>query len=180
MLGNKPGSKQPWSIQVLTPDYLIDGGFDDSKDNGSAMYLFKAWPDMDSKLDASISMHLTSVRFQPVGSLTAPSGSVPDWFVFSNAFVALIPRDEVSTAYVAANNASMYLIPADIFVGSYIIRGTILCPDKNLSRLKYYFNFAVQNAQIESVTPGAKLQAFTAPFAIVRTHLIQGIAYSAQ
>ena len=46
----------PWSIQALTPDYLVDGLFDESLNNNTAMYYFKGWYDDDGKLAISASL----------------------------------------------------------------------------------------------------------------------------
>ena len=99
--------------------------------------------------------------------------------MFPNTFVAIIPRDEASTAFVAKNNTSKNLIPADIYVGPYIIHGTILSPDNSFSILRYYFNFGVRDAVIDCQLPDTKLQGLKAPFVMVRTHLLQGIAMRA-
>lgn len=163
----------PWAIQVLTPDYLVDGLYDEKQDNSTAEFFFKS--DAGDSLGREASMHLTAVRFQPTRHMTIPASSATDWFVYSYSFVAIIPRDENSTIYVAKNNNFKNLIPADIYVGPYLIHGTILSRDKKLSIFRYWFSIAVRDAEIECQLPGAKLQDLKAPFALVRTHLLQGI-----
>jgi len=66
----------------------------------------------------------------------------------------------------------------NIYVGPYYIHGTVISPDKLLGNLRYYFNFAVRDAEIECLEAGAKFQGLKAPYVIVRTHLLQGIAQS--
>jgi hypothetical protein len=176
MFGAKPAaSKQPWLVQVLTPDYLVEGHFDEGDENYMGLYFFRAWPDLDGKLPVSACMHLTNARFQSMSNLTLPPSSATDWFGFPNNMLALFPRDELSLAYMFKNNAPKNLIPAEIYVGPYLIKGTILCPEKSLIALRIYFNFAVQDAVIECLTPGAKFQSHKEPFVMVRTHLVQGI-----
>jgi hypothetical protein len=167
-----------WAIQVLTPDYLVDGLFDESLNTSTAMYYFKEWYDADGILAISASLHLTAVQFQPTRLMAGPSSPATDWWGFSYSLVALIPRDESSLAHVTKNFNPKVVIPADIYVGPYRIHGTILSPDRQLGALRYYFNFAVRDAEIECLETGAKFQGLKAPYAIVRTHLLQGITQS--
>jgi hypothetical protein len=166
----------PWAIQVLTQDYLINGFYDESQDNSTAPFFFRAWADYDGKIANSAAMHLTNIQFQPTRASAFPGGSAADWFMYSHMVVAVMPHDEQSTLFVANNNnKNKYMIQADIFTGSYLIRGTVLCPDRKINRYQAYFNLPVQNAEISCLLPDARLQGLKAPFAIVRTHLIQGI-----
>jgi len=164
-----------WTLQVLTLDYLVEGLFDDNNDNHTATYYFRSWYDDEGKLAISASLHLTQVHIQPTRNATPPISSAAEWWSFSNNLIAVIPRDENSLAHVAKNNSPKSVIPADIFVGPYRIHGSVLCPDKQLSSVRYYFTFVVQDAEILCLDAETKLPSLKAPYAIVRTHLIQGM-----
>jgi len=92
----------------------VDGLFDESLNNSTAMYYFKGWYDDDGKLAISASLHLTRVQLQPTRSMTGPAGPANDWWGFPHTLVALIPRDESSLAHVAKNFNPKFVIPADI------------------------------------------------------------------
>jgi len=164
-----------WTIQVLTLDYLVEGLFDDSNDNHTAMYFFRSWYDDNGKLAISASIHLTKVHIQTMRNATPPVSSAAEWWSFSNNLIAIIPSDENSLAYVVKNNVPKSVISADVFVGPYRIHGSVLCPDKQLSSVRYYLNFVVQDAEILCLDVDAKLPSLQVPYAIVRTHLVQGI-----
>ncbi len=164
-----------WAVQVLTPDYLVEGLFDDSYDNNLAIYFFQGKYDSDGQLARTASIHLTSVQFQPTRHMTIPVSSATDWCTFAYSLVALIPHDENSLAFVTKNNNPKFIIPADIYVGPYHIHGMVQSPDKQLNALRYYFTFTVRDAEIECLEAGAKLPNMKAPYAVIRSHLMQGI-----
>jgi hypothetical protein len=167
-----------WAIQVLTPDFLIDGRMDPqagSDRNWADTYIFEASAGGPAYCTASVFFAEASLK--ATSTLVAPYDSATDMSLFgATAFVAAIPRDEASTAYLVKSNKYKSLISADIFVGSYLIHGKIWSPNKpesGLSFIKTYSRFVVQDARIDCLIPGAKMQGLEAPFAVVRTHLLQ-------
>ena len=120
---------------------------------------------------------LTATQFQPTSDLVAADGLGDNWVICgANAFVMVIPRDEASTTFLLKQNKSKSLVSADIYVGSYHVRGKVWSPDKpesGLSFLRYYSRFVVQDATIDCSVPGARLHGLEAPFVVVRTHLLQ-------
>jgi hypothetical protein len=89
--------------------------------------------------------------------------------VYAESIVAVIPRDEASTAYVLKNNASLFKspIPAEVRVGSYLLRGEVLSPDNLLNVFESYFRFAIRNAEISCLLPGSQLGELRAPYVLV-------------
>ncbi len=111
--------KVRWAVQILTVDYLIDGYIDGERDK----YSFRL---VDHDVSAT---PVISARFQPTGNLAAPAApAVPLVVVYGDRLVALIPRDEAGTASAKqANAAFKYFIPAEVYVGPYVIRGKVGC-----------------------------------------------------
>lgn len=181
MFGNKSVSqKSSWAVQVLTPDYLVDGYFDSEEDKMETAILFKA--DKDPNIYDTGNVHfltLTSARLQPISPVNNPINSVvlPKWNMSAmSVFVAIIPRDEASTAYFMKMNPAKHAIAADVYVGPYIIHGTIVSPESDLMELTAYHTFAVRDAEIEHLYSGTPLTGLKMPCLLVNTHLLQGIA----
>lgn len=162
-----------WSIQVLTPDFLFDGRIDG--DGGDKFYALTAAE--SSSQPSSCRVHLTGASVQATGNLATPAGAIADWDFFgASAFVLIIPRDEASTTFLVKQNKFKSLIPADIYLGSYRISGKVWSsrkPEEGLDFLRNANRFLMQDARIDNLLPGAKMQTLEAPFAVARTHLLQ-------
>ena len=155
-------SNAQWAVQVLTYDYLIEGHVDEKQEHFN-FNLIQA-------RGGPVNMHLTSARFQPTGNLAPPEPASTPWaLVYAESVVAVIPRDEASTAYVLKNNADFFKYPvaAEVRVGAYLIQGKVLSPDKMLNVFESYFRFAVQDAEISCRLPGAQLTGLKAPYVLV-------------
>jgi hypothetical protein len=164
-----------WAIQVLTPDYLVEGLYDDSRDNNLATYFFQTRYDTDGQLARTASIHLTSAQIQPTRHMTTPVSMINDWSTYAYSLIALIPHDDNSMAHVSKNNNPKFIIPGDIYVGPYRVHGIVQSPEKQLNSLRYYFTFVVRDAEIECLEAGAKLQSMKVPLVVIRSHLVQGI-----
>jgi hypothetical protein len=164
----------PWVIQVLTPDFLFDGKIDPGGDYFNP-YIFESVTSTSQPCTAVV--NLTSARVQPVNNLTAPIEPATNWFISgANAFVVAIPRDEASTSYLVKHNRYKSLIPGDVYVGPYCISGKVWSPDRpelGLGFLCFYARFVMQDIRINGLLPGSTLHGLEAPFAVVRTHLLQ-------
>jgi hypothetical protein len=167
--------KLPWSVQLLTTEYLVDGNLDGDDPTGP-WFLH-----VQSGEIAMSTLTLTQARIQATGALSVTMPAAAKWILPSTAtFVACIPRDEASTAYaVKQNSSSKHAIAGVVFVGPYAIRGTILSPNANLDILSGYGTFAMQQAVIDGLAPGARLTGLAAPYVLVRTMLLHGIVVSA-
>lgn len=155
-------SKTQWAVQVLTYDYLIEGQVDEKQEHFN-FNLIQA-------RGGPVNMHVTSARFQPTGHLTPPEPASAPWaLVYAESLVAVIPRDEASTAYVLKNNADLFKYPiaAEVRAGAYVIRGNVLSPDKMLNVFESYVRFAVQDAEISCRLSGAQLVGLKAPYVLV-------------
>jgi hypothetical protein len=161
----------PWVIQVLTPDFLFDGKIDPGGDYFNP-YIFEAVN--NSSQPSTVILHLTSARVQPTNTLAAPSVATNNWFISGpNAFVVAIPRDEASTKHLLKNNKFKNLVPADVYVGPYCVSGKVWSPESSLGFLSLSARFVMQDVHIDGLLPGAKLHGLEAPYACVRTHLLQ-------
>ena len=88
--------------------------------------------------------------------------------VSGDQLVAIIPRDESGTANAIRTNSFFnFSIPAEVYIGSYLIRGKVMSGDKNLRVFSGYVGFPVQEAEIHCLLPGAQLVGFTAPYVLV-------------
>ena len=174
-----------WNIQVLTPDYLIEGNIDSGFSEIQDILKPKTnVNDMDTDLDG-----LVNVRYQPTSNLIVPDGPVPspstkDGVTFLQPWtkrIALIPRDQGSVDFLVKHNKFNRLTPVDIYAGSYSINGKYWNNDKTSLLPGSFHTYAtdrivIQDARIDCLVPGAKLQGFQAPFVVVYTEHIQWIA----
>ena len=151
--------KIPWHVQALTLDYLVDGYIDGSHDKA----YFRA---MDNAL---YNIGLTNVHFQATGSLPVPVRDSAPWaMLYGEQLVALIPCDEASLANaVQLNNGDKVATPAEVYVGSYIIRGTVLSYDANGSVFQSFRSFPVQDAEVICRLPGAQWTGLKTPYLVV-------------
>jgi hypothetical protein len=163
----------PWAIQLLTPDYLIYGFIDS---DASDRYYSLTAADTTSSPSSCV-MHLTQAAFRPATNLVPIDPSPTEWFSFGwNAFLVALPWDQSSVNYLVKENSYKFLVPADLYVGNYLIQGKVWSRDrseKDLSHLGFAHRFIVQDVTIDCLLPGSQLHGFKAPFAVVRTHLLQ-------
>jgi hypothetical protein len=113
-----PPSRIPWHVQALTLDYLLDGYIDGSHDKT----YFRAMANV------LYNIGLGNVHFQATSGLTAPQQNSAPWaMVYGEQMVALIPCDEASLAGAIQSNGDFKIATrAVVYVGSYVIRGTLL------------------------------------------------------
>jgi hypothetical protein len=157
-----PPPKTAWAAQFLTFDYLIEGYFDGNKED----YILHVGA---SEIQG---LQLYSARFRPSGNLVAPARpNVPSALIFGVQLIAIIPRDEPSTAAARKKNSDLkYPVPAEAYIGPYLFRGTLLCPNKNVNSVAIYHGFTMQDAQIDCLLPGAQLVGLTAPYVVIRNN----------
>jgi hypothetical protein len=169
----------PWAIQLLTPDYLIYG-FIDSEASDRYYTLTSA---ETSSTPSTCVVHLTQATFRPASNLVPIDPSPTEWYsVGWNAFLAVMPWDQASVDYLVKESSHKSLIPADIYIGPYLIQGKVWSRNKSgtdLSFLAYAHRFIVQDVCINCLLPGSQLHDLKAPFAVLRTHLLQSAAVRA-
>src|SRR5258708_2134483 len=102
MFGNKKKTpKAPWSVQLLTTEYLVDGHMD-SEDTSGGWFL-----QVQPREMALATLTLTEASFQPTAAQNVAPAQAARWVLPSMAlFVALLPRDEGSLAYCASQNGN--------------------------------------------------------------------------
>jgi len=172
MFGKKPAPKAPWSVQLLTTEFLVDGHMDGDDPTGPWFLQVQA-ADL-----AMATLTLTDASFEPTAGQNVPEMRAAKWVLPSTGqFVGVLPRDEASLAYCASRNGnSKHAVPgAVVFAGPYAIRGTVLSPDNDLDILSGYLTFAMRDVMIDSVAAGAKLKGLAAPYIVLRSLLVHGI-----
>ena len=124
MLELTPPTKTPWQVQILTLDYLVEGHLDSDRDG----YPFRLFNHDITPIP------LSQARFRPTGDLKLPERPVTPWVLINgDDLVAIIPRDDASVAHAIQVNASDRIASrADVFVGPYVIRGTVHSPHEDL------------------------------------------------
>jgi len=158
-----------WSIAVLTPEYLVEG----TLDSDWSSWMLQAGPQTVPSIRP---VQLWNARLQSAGQLAIPAALTSHQLVMGDfSCLAVIPRDQASMDFVTNKNRCKTLIPGEVLVGPYVIRGSLWSPDgadNGVSFVSGYQAFVVQNAHIESLVPGAKLPSLDAPLAVVWTHLL--------
>ena len=151
--------KIAWSVQVLTLDYLMDGSMDGGRNKNNLRLVDRVVLDLP----------LANVSFQPAGNLTAVPRAGAAWtMVFADSLVAIIPRDAASLAAAMQNNAffnKSFL--GEVYVGPYVLRGTVLTSDNSVQVMPMYPAFPMQAVTIDCLLPGSKVAGVTAPYALV-------------
>ena len=159
MFAPPPPPKKSWTIDVLTTDYLVSGTFDGDRNP----LAFQAG---GGDTQAII---LTSARVTPTGNFGVPDSLLAPWtLAFGDTLVAVIPRDPASLEYAMKRN-SEWKIPqkVEVFVGHYLVRGTLLSPANDVRTLAAFGSgMIVQQATIGSLLPGARLTGLNAPYAV--------------
>ncbi len=151
--------KIPWHVQVLTLDYLVDGYIEGSHDKA----YFRAMANV------LFNIALANARFQATGSLQVPGREAAPWtLVYGEQLVALIPWDKDSfNAAMQANGDYKIATPGEVYVGNYLIRGTVLSYNANLNVMATQHSFPVQNAEITCRLPGSTWPGLKAPYVMV-------------
>jgi hypothetical protein len=153
-----PAPKTQWAVEVLTGDYLIAGAVDADRNKLAVQVAGGVLDDF----------RIFSACWQPRGILAAPTDLAAPWALdYADSLVALIPRDQASLDYAQkANSSWRYAVPAEVYVGPYRFRGSVLSPDKPLRVFAgYTTGFVAQQVQISSLLPSARLSGLKAPYA---------------
>jgi hypothetical protein len=163
----------PWAVQVLTTDYLVDGQID--PDIRGHKFFFTA---LQTSKPAG-ALILNNVKVQPTSTAEAPSPATATWLAtFNTTLVAVIGRDNTACDYIV-QHAPQTPVAAELRVGPYAIRGTLLLPvpANRMADVLGSFGFAMQNAEIDCVVAGSKLRGLKAPALMISTALLQGALF---
>jgi hypothetical protein len=175
-----------WKIQVLTPDFLLEGRISTDMMISNVTWtdpysIFQSYKYMGYVPSAPL-VSLAETQFQPAGDLVTTDDLGTDWVINSDRSIAFIPRDEASTTYLLKHNKFKSLITADMYIGSYLIRGKVWSPDKPDSGLGFFSKWSrlvIQDVTIDHQLPGAKLHGLEAPYAVLCTHFFQCVTIQA-
>jgi len=165
-----------WTIQVLTPDFLLDGKISTDMMNSAVPwtdpYILKTYAHNYISDDIVDLVYLTETQFQPTGSLGTTGDLGTDCVINANNSIAFIPRDEASTAYLVKQNKYKSLVSADMVIGPYLVHGKVWSPDKPDSGIKFLtklLRLVIQDVTIDCQLPGTKLHRLEAPYAVLYT-----------
>ena len=175
MFGSKrQTTKTPWTIEILTTEYLVSGSVraEDYKTGGDDLFAMASLGDLsDSGIDAFQNLRMFDVRVQPTGNLVTQEQVFSEWeFPMLDLVVAIIPRDQVSLQ--AAQKAFKdYRHPMDVvvYVGPYLIRAKLMSDDQDKNRSPFAMTqlLPLTDAIIDCQLPGAKLQRLAVPWLLL-------------
>jgi hypothetical protein len=141
-------------------------------------YLISGNISPDLSYETGLGLVVSSASFRPTRNLAVPAGSADVWTAANgDAVLALIPRDAACTEHMVKQHThGKYPVAVEVYVGWYVIRGTVLSPNENdVGTMVNVSIILLQDAEIECVLPGAQLAPLTPPFVAVRRHLGEGI-----
>jgi hypothetical protein len=158
MFGSKGGASH--RVQVLTLDYLIDGTAELSGQNLIRIFT------------------LTDVTMRAASGAVPPSPGGSTWAIGEEygGLVAVAPVDAAGhEALERYADTGKHELRADVFTGSYRVRGTILAPDDDPAVLANLGRLMVRDPEIECLAPGATLGTWRPPSALLLMSRLQGI-----
>jgi hypothetical protein len=147
-------------VQVLTLDYLIDGTVELSGQNLIRIFT------------------LTGVTMRAARGAAAPEPLGSTWAIGEEygGLVAVAPTDEAGHEALAEYaDTGKHELRADVFTGSYRVRGTLLAPDDDPKVLGNLGRLMVREPEIECLAPGATLGTWRPPSALLFMSQLQGI-----
>jgi hypothetical protein len=161
MFGKKRPPSPPYVLQVLTSEYLIEGTV-----AGNTMLYFPTPGSL-----GSIPIRLTSVQIQPTRLVDTPTRTVPQFEVWGESAVAIIPRMEISqSAQYEGWRIPKIPLRGLFYFGSYLVHGTLM-RGRNDS---FESEVPMFDVTISNQAPGAKWGELSAPFALLNIHWLHG------
>jgi len=160
MFGKKKQALPPFTLQVLTTEFLIDG----TVEGDTSLYF--------AGQDTSIPpLQLTSVKIQTTGSVEIPIQTCAHFLVMGINVVALIPRMEVTQmAEYEFWTLGKKPFLGVLHVGPYEMQGKLMLLAEN----HFERQIPIFDVRIASRVPGAHLGELFAPFALVNFHWLYG------
>jgi len=161
MFKTKKQSLPPFTLQVLTTEYLIEGTVD-----GKTPLYFPEPEQLDSE-----PICLTSVQIQPSRLAGIPPRTCTQFEVWGDNAVALIPRVEI-TRLVDYDAWKEPKIPlrGEFYFGPYLVYGTMMrLRDDSFEKEVPMFDVRITNQN-----PGAYWGEIQAQFALVHIRWLHG------
>ena len=169
LFGNNSGG-EPFSLDVLTADYLVSGQVDAGAQKWAWTYFSMTEKEVPGTLEVAVS------ETRSTGSLAAPNlAGKTAGFSYATGLIGLIARDEAATkvwdqwANLGAPAA------AEVTIGPYAITGTLLSPAGGLNFL-INDRFAMQDATVTRVDGASG--PIDAPRAVFSTRFVQTAAFA--
>jgi hypothetical protein len=160
--------KPPWTLDVLTPDYLVSGQVDEPGQKWGCTYFSPVAQSPAQQLELAV-MGVRSTGVRPAPQLAGTHAS----FNYGTQMLALIPRDEAAAAawdeWAAAVGAP---VPAEVFLGPYVLTGSVYTPDGTMSVL-LNDRFAIRAATITRIDGAGNATPIEAPRAMVASIAVQ-------
>jgi hypothetical protein len=163
--------QQPWRLQLLTTDYLVDAQMPPSN-----VFFASAYVDDDEVNIFNDSIHVR--QLQPTGNFVLPSFLT--WngiFRVNGNVIAIIPQDDACLRAAQKEFKDFQSeFPATFLAGAYCIQGTLLSEDEDGTTNAPNF-IPVRDARIDCLAPNAKLTGFQVPWLLVfgRTLQVDGL-----
>jgi hypothetical protein len=152
------GSDSDCRLQVITLNYVVEGSADMSGQNFVRFTL------------------LTDVTVRPVdGSAPTPA---PSWALGedTHGVIGYVPLDEQAHEELLGRaTKGKDEVPATIYTGPWVVRGTILGFDDDPKVLAQAHWVPVRDAEIRSVAPGSTLEPIHAPLVVLTMYHLQGL-----
>jgi len=176
MFQKKPSApKAPWTVRVLTADFLVDGFADTEAHPESWAFFTTAVGSTPTGL-----LWLDGPKFTPVIAGVAAPPAVRQWVLpFTGDFTALMPFDDACLAAVRKNIASLKEPHAAlVHAGPFALRGQLLSEYgavSYLSTMSGHLSLAMQDVEIEYLRPNPGFSGLKAPLVLLHTRALQGI-----
>ena len=171
MIGTHPSHNALWALQLLTPDYLVDGFCDTDR---YPIFTFSTTNYHTCIPTDALQLIQTTVR--TTSGLVLPEGDIPNWNVtFYNGFIAVIPKDEASTHFFYSNLGHYPDVPVDVYAGPYVFHGTLPIEKEEFKKLEFLFSIVLKDVEIDCLWPNSTLRNYRVTYAMLRTLHIQGI-----
>jgi hypothetical protein len=159
LFGSSKGSASH-RVQVLTLDYLIDGTAELSGQNLIRVFT------------------LSDVTIRAARGATAPEPFGSTWAIGEEygGLIAVAPVDAAGhEALQGYADTGKREVRADVFTGSYRVRGTILAPDEDPAVLANLGRLMVRDPEVECLAPDATFGTWRPPSALLFMSQLQGI-----
>jgi hypothetical protein len=154
MFGKKKAGSQPFVLQVLTTDYLLEGTVPGNT------YLVVGTP-----------ISLSPAQIQCTTSAAIPAQTLAQFVVMGGGSVAFIPRGEIEQLeQYAVWKQYKNAMPGDYYVGPYVMRGRMM----GLSMGLLEAEAPIFDVHITCQVPGSTWPGLYAPLAVVNTHWVAG------
>ena len=159
MFRKKDAPRAPFSLQVLTTDYLIEGTVDGDTD----LYFPEA--------ETQDPIFLTSVHIQTLRAGDRPPHWAARFALWGSSAVVLIPEGDV-VQKIVDELWDMYDTPRPglFYVGPYLMQGRLML----LSREYMEETLPMFDVTITCELPGVEWAGVNAPFGLVNTRWLHG------